>query len=380
MGSLKSNIGHAQAAAGGGGVIKMVEAMRHGQLPKTLHVDEPTPHVDWDSGAVELLTEAQPWPDTGRPRRAGVSSFGISGTNAHVILEQPQPQPDLEPATPLPAVPWLLSGHSDAALQAQVQRLRDVVENDPDLDPVDVALTLAAGRAHLDHRIAVVGSDRAELLRGLDAGGIRGSGSRRGKVAFLFTGQGSQRIGMGQELYRAFPVFAEAFDAARAELDPRLDRPLDQVLFAPPDSADSALLDQTAFSQAALFAVEVALHRLLESHGLVPDLLLGHSVGEVVAAHVAGVLDLPDACTFVTARGRLMQAARGGGAMVAIEADEDEVRASLTGLGDRAVIAGINGPRAVVVSGDEDAVTEVAVVWSSQGRRIRRLAVSHAFH
>ncbi|WP_433262056.1 SDR family NAD(P)-dependent oxidoreductase [Actinosynnema sp. CS-041913] len=374
LGSLKSNIGHAQAAAGVGGIIKVVQAMRHGVMPPTLHAEEASPHVDWSSGAVELLTEPREWPVDGRPRRAAVSSFGISGTNAHVIIEQvPEPAPT-EPAptdrvTP-EVVPWVLSARDDEALRAQAAALHTHLAAHPETDPADVGLTLSR-RALLDRRAVVFGHD--ELLGDL----ATGDGAGRGKTAFLFTGQGSQRVGMGRDLYDRSPVFRQALDEVCAHLDPVLDRPLRTVMFAEEHSADSALLDQTAFTQAALFAVEVALYRFVEHHGVRPDYVFGHSVGEVAAAHIAGVFDLADACTLVAARGRAMQSARDDGAMAAIEATEDEVRASLRGV---LAIAAVNAPRSTVVSGDENAVAAAIAEWSASGRRTRRLPVSHAFH
>ncbi|MFE7126545.1 SDR family NAD(P)-dependent oxidoreductase [Streptomyces sp. NPDC057617] len=391
LGSLKSNIGHAQAAAGVGGVIKMVQAMRHGVLPRTLHVGEPTPMVDWESGAVELLTEATDWPETGRPRRAAVSSFGISGTNAHVIIEQGPAAPERETAAApaLPVVPWLLSARGEDALRAQAERLHVHVTGRPDADLADLGLSLATTRTVHDQSAAVLAADRDGLLDGLarlargetPASVVRGdSPAQRGKTAFLLTGQGAQRLGMGRELYAASPVFAAAFDAVCEHLDRELVRPLKQVLFAPEGSADSALIDQTAFTQAALFAVETALFRLAEHHGLVPDFLLGHSIGEVTAAHLAGVLDLPDACVLVAERGRLMQAAREGGAMAAIEATEDEVRATLAGHTGEVTVAAVNGPRSTVISGDAEAVDRLTALWRERGSRAKRLPVSHAFH
>ncbi|MFJ8743081.1 type I polyketide synthase [Embleya sp. NPDC127516] len=395
LGSIKSNIGHTQGAAGIAGLIKMVMAMRHGVLPRTLHVDEPSPHVDWASGAVRLLTEARDWPRTGRPRRAGVSSFGISGTNAHVILEQ-DPRPgtvdDTAPAptgTDIPQgpVPLVVSARGERALRDQAGRLSDRIRSLPDARAADVGWSLATSRATLDTRAVVWARDRDEMLAGLTAladgrpapGLVQGATAEGGQ-AFLFSGQGSQRAGMGRELSAAFPVFAEALDAIAGGLDPHLDRPLRDVLYAPEGTTTAALLEQTLFTQAALFAYEVALFRLLTHWGLTPELLLGHSVGELAAAHVSGVLSLEDACVLVAARGRLMQDVPGSGAMVAVQATEAEVLPEVAAHADRMSIAAVNGPASVVVSGAESAVLDLAERWRSKGRKTRRLRVSHAFH
>ncbi|QNP65820.1 SDR family NAD(P)-dependent oxidoreductase [Streptomyces genisteinicus] len=376
LGSIKSNIGHTSAAAGVAGVIKMVMAMRHGMLPQTLHVDTPSSHVDWESGEVRLLTETRKWAaEDGRPRRAGISSFGVSGTNAHIIVEEApaaeEPAPVERTVSGAP-VPVVVSARTDAALTAQVERLRVQVLARPELSLLDTAYSLVTSRALLERRAVVVASDREELLARLGdvAAGEPGVG---GKSAFLFTGQGSQRRGMGLELASRFPVFEQALSEACAELDPRLGRSLRELL-----AADGEVLNATEITQAALFAVEVALFRLAESLSIRPDFLIGHSVGEIAAAHVAGVLSLADAAELVVARGRLMGGLPAGGAMVAVQAAEAEVAASLTGFEGRLEIAAVNGPLAVVVSGDADAADEWLPAW--EGRKTSRLRVSHAFH
>ncbi|MFD4668871.1 beta-ketoacyl synthase N-terminal-like domain-containing protein [Lentzea sp. NPDC058450] len=362
LGSVKSNLGHAQAAAGVVGVIKTVLALRHGLLPKTLHVSEPTPKVDWAAGGVELLTESVAWPETGRTRRAGVSSFGISGTNAHAIIEQAPPA-EVQDAVQGPVdVPLVLSGKDAAAVRDLARDLLPLIGT---VEPADLAWSLAA-RHRFEHRAVVVGDARTGLAAVADGapGVIEGVAQRDGRLGVVFAGQGAQRVGMGVELYGRFPVFAEALDQV---LDV-VGRPVwDAVV-----SGDG--LDRTEFAQPALFAVEVALYRLIESWGVRADFLVGHSVGEIAAAHVAGVLSLEDAGALVTARGRLMQALPEGGAMLAIRASEDDVRPLLT---PGVAIAAVNGPGAVVVSGAE---AEVVALGEHFAGRTRRLRVSHAFH
>ncbi|MFF3489678.1 SDR family NAD(P)-dependent oxidoreductase, partial [Streptomyces sp. NPDC002701] len=321
-------------------------------------------------------------------RRAGVSSFGISGTNAHVILEQPEPVTAPEAggdgiASLAPGVvPWALSGRTQEALRAQAARLLALVEAEPALRAVDLGFSLATQRSLFDHRAVVLADDRETAVRGLaavcvgepDPAAVVGR-NEPGRTAFLFSGQGSQRLGMGRELYARFPVFAESFDAVCAGLDEHLDRPLRDVVWG----EDESVLNGTAYAQAGLFAVEVALFRLVESWGVRPEFVAGHSIGEVAAAHVAGVFSLADACALVAARGRLMQALPDGGAMVAVEATEAEVREHL-GSAEAVSVAAVNGPSSVVVSGVEAAVEGVAEVFRGLGRRTSRLRVSHAFH
>ncbi len=409
LGSVKSNIGHTQAAAGVAGVIKTVQAMAHGLLPRTLHADVPTDRVDWSPGRVAILSRPMPWPRTDRPRRAGISSFGISGTNAHVVIEEAPVDADASSADRAPedggaassravgggtapaSFAVAVSARSASGLRAQARRLHERVAADPDASPRDIGYALATTRTAFEHRAVVVAADRARLLtslrqvaEGQKPPGVRtGTSRHRGPLAFVFTGQGSQRPGMGQELYaspRAYPEFARAFDETCSLFEPWLPVPLRDVVFAAPGTRTGALLATARFAQPALFTLETALFRLLAAWGVRPDLVAGHSLGEVTAAHAAGVLSLADACALVAARGRLMDALPPGGAMASLDASAEEVADRLAGT-DRALeIAAVNGPSSVVVSGDEAAVAQIVADFRAQGRAATPLRVSHAFH
>ncbi|WP_338146694.1 beta-ketoacyl synthase N-terminal-like domain-containing protein, partial [Streptomyces boncukensis] len=406
LGSVKSNMGHTQAAAGVAGVIKMVQALRHGVLPASLHIDEPSPHVDWESGAVRLLTDPVEWPDSGRLRRAGVSSFGASGTNAHVILEQaPEPGPEAAADEPEPldgVVPWVLSARGPEALRGQAAALAGRMAGQPEAAPAEVGWSLVSTRSQFEHRAVILGEDREQLLAGVGAlaagdvhpgvvppaaparagsGAGAGSASGAGKTVFLFSGQGSQRLGMGAGLYERFPVFAAAFDEVCGHLDARLEHPLRQVVFTGSPGQDG-LLDHTTYAQAGLFAVETALARLLASFGVEPDAVIGHSIGEVAAAHLAGVFDLADACRLVAARANLMGRLPAGGAMAAIQASAEELSDDIDGDQDarQLSLAALNTPDSTVISGPAEPVSRMSARWADKGRRTKALAVSHAFH
>lgn len=389
IGSIKPNIGHLEGAAGIAGLIKAVLMVERGSLLPSGGFAEPNPAIPFTELGLRVVDELQEWPVVaGRPRRAGVSSFGFGGTNAHVIVEEAgsvgadtvSGRADVG-GSGGGVVAWVISGKTASALAAQAGRLGRYVRARPALDVVDVGYSLVSTRSVFDHRAVVVGQTRDELLAGLagvvagrpEAGVVCGVGKPAGKTAFVFAGQGSQWLGMGSELYAAYPVFAEALDAVVDELDRHLRYPLRDVIWG----HDQDLLNTTEFAQPALFAVEVALYRLVMSWGVRPGLVLGHSVGELAAAHVAGALCLPDAAMLVAARGRLMQALPAGGAMFAVQAREDEVAPM---LGHDVSIAAVNGPASVVISGAHDAVSAIADRLRGQGRRVHRLAVSHAFH
>ncbi|NMO16396.1 type I polyketide synthase [Pyxidicoccus fallax] len=391
LGAVKTNLGHLEAAAGVAGLIKAVLVLRNGRIPKNLNFRTLNPRIRLEGTALTLATESVPWPRTNQPRLAGVSAFGLSGTNAHVLLEE-APEVETAPAAPERAAElFVLSAKTPAALEAQAAQLAAHVEARPELRLGDVAFSLATTRAAMEQRLAVVASSREALREALEAaaqgqtpsGAVRGTmSSSRGKVAFLFTGQGAQVAGMGRGLHAAWPVFREAFDRCVALFDRelKLERPLREVMWAEPGSADAGLLDQTGYTQPALFTVEYALWALWRSWGVEPELVAGHSIGELVAAHVAGVFSLEDAVRLVAARGRLMQALPSGGAMVSIGAAEEEVAAALAPYAEQVSIAAVNGPKQVVIAGAAEAVGTISSGFSGRGVRTKALTVSHAFH
>ncbi|MES4903299.1 SDR family NAD(P)-dependent oxidoreductase, partial [Streptomyces sp. NPDC000395] len=397
LGSMKSNVGHAQAAAGVGGVIKMVMAMRRGTLPPTLHANEPSPHVDWDSGAVRLLTQPVVWPECGRPRRTAVSSFGVSGTNAHVILEAaphtetddstaPHDAPGHAVAGPLP---WPVSGATPEALRAQAGELRRFVAADERLRPADIGHTLVFGRSDLAHRAVVLGSDRETLLRGLDAlaggepddgavvRGVAAAGSGAG-VVFVFPGQGGQWAGMGLRLLETSSLFAERMAECEAALAPYADWSLLDVLRRGPGDP---VWERADVVQPMLFSVMVSLARLWRSYGVEPDAVLGHSQGEIAAAHVCGALTLDDAAKVVALRSRALQTLRGSGGMASVPLPADEVTGLLrTAWPDRLWVAAVNAPAAAVISGDAEALAQALEHYRDQGIDAKRIPVDYASH
>ncbi|EFQ97955.1 L-aminoadipate-semialdehyde dehydrogenase large subunit [Nannizzia gypsea CBS 118893] len=395
LGSAKSNVGHTQAAAGLVGLLKVVLSMQHNTLPKTLHISEPTRSVDWKSANMELVLASQPWPSRDcRLRRAGVSAFGIGGTNAHVVIEEP-PKPVHKNngcAVPAPVprtIPFLLSGTSESALRAQAEKLRLYIDsgNGKDDRLADIAYSLATGRTHFQRRQVAVARDKAQMLEALASISsnsdklFNANESGKAKLGMLFAGQGSQRLGMGKELYAVYPVFKTTLDEIVA-LFTELEFPLHDIMWAQPGSSHASLLDRTDFTQAALFALEVSLWNLWQSWGVQPDFLLGHSVGEIAAAHVSGILSLSDACRLVSMRGSLMQALPSKGKMASLEASSFEVEEIINELSqrDKVEIAGYNTPSQIVISGDTDAVETVSAHVFNMGRKTKVLDTSHAFH
>ncbi|KZM75364.1 type I polyketide synthase [Nocardia terpenica] len=382
VGSVKSNIGHSQAAAGMAGVIKMVLALRRGWVPATLHVDVPSRHVNWDATVLELVAEGRAWPESGGVRCAGVSAFGISGTNAHVLLQQPPKAPaapndsdDLDPEQPLP---WLVSARDPHALAALAGRLGALAER-TELRDADISAALAHRRAALSHRAVLLpGTDRAPALAALAAGtetpDVVTGFVRRGGTALVLPGQGSQSLGMGRGLADRFPDFARAFDEACAALDPLLGQPLRDIVWG-----DEERLTDTRWAQPALFAYQIAAARLLESWGLVPDVLIGHSVGEIAAAHLSGALELADAARLVAARALAMADLPGRGAMAALSGDPDTLAALAERLPDGVAVAARNSSSSIVLSGDTAALDAV-LATAGAAVRISRLRTSHAFH
>ncbi|XNN05693.1 SDR family NAD(P)-dependent oxidoreductase [Streptomyces sp. Inha503] len=387
LGSVKSNLGHTQAAAGVAGVIKMVMAMRHAVVPRTLHVNEPTPQVDWASGAVDLVTENAPWPEAGRARRAAVSSFGVSGTNAHVILEAtPTPDPTSQDTPTEGALPWVISARSETALRAQAAQLLTFAATS-DRHLADIGWTLAQHRAALEHRAVVVAADRDTFLAGLDAiatgepathvvSGVAPEEPPSGAV-FVFPGQGSQWVGMAAELLDSSAVFAESIDRCAQALAPHIEWNLLDVLR---DTSDGSALERVDVVQPALWAVMVSLAQLWRSLGIEPSAVIGHSQGEIAAACVAGVLSLEDGARLVALRSRLIaQELAGHGGMISLATSADQAHDLLTGRDD-VWIATVNGPASTVIAGTPTGLAEVTAAAENAGLRTRAIPVDYASH
>ncbi|MGW4020946.1 type I polyketide synthase [Streptomyces sp. NPDC005009] len=390
LGSLKSNIGHSMAAAGVGGVIKAVMAMRHRYLPKTLHADTPSQHVDWSSGAVELLVEGREWTRADGPRRAGVSSFGISGTNAHVILEEAPPREEADDGDRGPGVlgglvPWVLSGTSAVAVERQARKLRDFAAADPGLDVADAGWSLVSSRTRFEHRAVVLGRGRDELLSGLASLGaaeesaavVRGTAGQLGGTVFVFPGQGSQWAGMGRQLYETFPVFAQSLDACAAALNEWVDWSLLDVVHG---VEGAPALERVDVVQPALFSVMVSTAALWRSWGVEPAAVVGHSQGEIAAAYVCGALSLRDATRVVALRSKALVDLIGHGGMASVAESADLVEARLAPWRDQVSIAVVNGPRSVVVSGEPDALDEFVEKMKAEGAQAKRISVDYASH
>ncbi|MFD9937811.1 SDR family NAD(P)-dependent oxidoreductase, partial [Streptomyces massasporeus] len=389
LGSIKSNIGHTQSAAGVAGIIKMVQAMRHGVLPKTLHVDRPTSHVDWSSGAIRLLTEALPWQSEDRPRRAAVSSFGVSGTNAHVLLEQAPPAPGPAPQTAAPCgvLPWVLSARSAGALRAQAERLLGYVDGHEEVSAARVAGALAAGRAAFEHRAVVVGAGRGELRERLAAlaagqpvpGVVQGTATVPERTVFVFSGQGSQWHAMGREMLERSPAFEESVAACDAAFAPVTGWSVRELLRGELPAADYPL-ERIDIAQPALFTMFVSLAAVWRELGVQPDAVVGHSQGEVAAAVVAGALTLQEGARIIALRSRALHREGGGGEMAFVELPLAELRERIAGYGERIAVAAVNTPRSVTVSGDTDAIVDLLIELDDDDIVCGRLNASCASH
>jgi len=389
VGAVKTNVGHLEAAAGITGLVKVLMALRAEKIPPHLHFKQPTPHVNWHELNLRVPTDAVPWPRKDRPRIAGVSSFGFSGTNAHVIVADP-------PAAVPAETPWrrplhllTLSAKTPASLDALIVAYVQYLQAHPGLDLADVCYTAGAGRNHFTQRLAIQGSSNEELTAqlGLLVGGVNVPGSARGtcaeednpRIAFLFTGQGAQYTGMARQLYETQPVFRKTLDKCDEILRAYVDQPLLSLLY-PEAGQDADLINQTGYTQPAMFALEYALAETWKSWGITPTWTMGHSVGEYAAACVAGVFSLEDGLKLIAARGRLMQQLPAGGAMVALMADSERVLAAIAGLEDKVSVAAFNGPKQVVISGDREALQGIVARFEADGIRAHWLQVSHAFH
>ncbi len=404
VGSVKTNLGHLEAAAGVSSLMKVILALQHQEIPPHLHLKEPNPHVDWDKLPIKIPTSLMSWSDEGKPRIAGVSSFGMGGTNAHILLEEAPREGNRHTSTALsdqgnrqdelkrPVHLLTLSAKTEQALEDLVSRYQTYLETDPDVAIAEICYTANTGRKHFQHRLAVIASDPKELAeklldwkRGQEVVGLScgefDRGSASSKIAFLFTGQGSQYVNMGKQLYETVPTFRQALDRCDQILQPYLDYPLLEVLYPKEDQkSSSSLLDQTAYTQPALFAIEYALFKLWESWGIKPNVVMGHSVGEYVAATVAGVFSLEEGLKLIAMRGRLMQQLPSGGEMVAAMASKSVVQEAIAEYSAQVAIAAINGPESTVISGESAAIATLCRKLKAMGVKTKHLQVSHAFH
>ena len=393
LGSIKTNMGHLEAAAGIAGLMKVVLQMQHQEIAPHLHFQQPNPYINWSDLPVVVPTQATPWQVGEKSRIAGVSSFSFNGTNAHIVLEEAPSQFTSPEATknqdfqPRTRHLLTLSAKTESALWELASRYQQHLENNPDLDIADICYTASTGRNHFNQRLAIIAENKSELAAKLGQGRVeipgeglfKGSVSKTTKVAFLFTGQGSQYVNMGRELYETQSVFREALDECDRLLREELERPLLEILY-PQKEGDGSLLDQTAYTQPTLFALEYALASLWQSWGIKPDALMGHSVGEYVAATVAGVFSLSDGLKLIAARGRLMQQLPRGGKMVAVRTSAEQIRKAIADYADAVSLAAINGPESVVISGAGEAIASICSHLEDRGIKTKPLQVSHAFH